>query len=198
MVVEQTNTTSDNDLLAQIKAGQSDLFAVLYDRHAPAVYRHILFRCEDTAIAEDVVSQTFLHIWDHIREGKSIQSFRSFLFQSARNIFVDMTRKREFKNVSLEEILENDDRKPVGKGNLLEDIMIGEEVHTLKQALASLPEHYKEIITLRYLSELSISEIAKVTGKNSGTIYVSLHRGTRLLRQALVDAQPPTPLKTFI
>ena len=92
--------------------------------------------------------------------------------------------------MSLEEILEQDGREPVGDSDLHEELMVNEEINILKCALASLPEDYREILTLRYLNELTISEIAKITGKKSATIYVSVHRGLRLLREALVEAEP--------
>ncbi|OGH69105.1 MAG: hypothetical protein A3I29_04580 [Candidatus Magasanikbacteria bacterium RIFCSPLOWO2_02_FULL_44_11] len=193
MADEQFAGLSDKELLAEIIKGRGDLFALLYDRHAAAVYRHILFRCAEEAIAEDVSSQAFLQIWEHVREGKKIASFRAFLFQTARNIFIDQTRKREFKNLSLEAIVDEKDKEPVGTDNLLEEAAVNDEVRALQSALATIPEDYREIITLRYLNELSITEIAKVTGKNSGAIYVSLHRGIRLLRKALVDALPFQP-----
>lgn len=191
---EELTQLPDSELLTKIKNGQGDLFVILYDRHAPAAFRHILFRSGNKETAEDVVSQTFLHIWDYLRTGKTIQSFRSFLFQTARNIFIDITRKKESKNLSLEAFLEDDTqqrREPTAPMTPLTDLLVNEEIQALKRALRRLPPHYQEMLTLRYLDELSISEIAQVTGKNSGAIYVSLHRGTRLLRQALVEAQLP-------
>lgn len=185
---------SESKLLAAARSGNSEAFAVLYDRHAPAAYRHVIFRCANKEIAEDVVSQAFLHIWDYLRSAHTIRSFRAFLFQTVRNIFVDQTRKRDFSNISLEKILEEEgEKEPVAPSDLLADIILSDEVETLKRTLTTLPSDYAEILTLRYLDELSIAEIATVTGKKFGAIYVSLHRGIRLLRQALVEAKPPTP-----
>lgn len=188
MELTETIEYSDQEILTKVIAGDGDAFAILYDRHASAAYRHILFRCSDEELAKDVVSQTFLHIWNHLRAGKPIQSFRAFVFQSARNTFIDLTRKKDFKNLSLETIVE-ENKEPADKTNLATESIINEEVRELKAALSTLPLIYQEILTLRYLDELDISEIAKVTGKKSSAIYVSLHRGVRLLRKALVEAE---------
>jgi len=127
MGTEQFTQLSDRELLAEINSGQEDVFVILYDRHAVAAYRHILFRSGSKEIAEDVVSQTFLRIWDYLRRGGTIESFRAFLFQTARNIFIDTTRKRGFKDLSLEEIIEEKKIEPRDQNNLFENIMIGEK-----------------------------------------------------------------------
>ena len=199
METEAFKLLSDKRLLEAAQKGNSLAFGVLYDRHAPACYRHILFRSGSHELSEDVVGQTFLRIWDHLRAGKKIIFFRAFVFQSARNIFIDETRRRSFKNLSLETLLDSQPtREPRSDQNIFQEIKNADDAAALQKALASLPVEYNEIITLRFLDEFSIKEIAEATGKKSGAIYVSLHRGIRLLRQALVEAERSASEKTKI
>ncbi|MEK7072930.1 MAG: RNA polymerase sigma factor [Patescibacteria group bacterium] len=182
---------SDSTLLTRAAAGDAEAFATLYDRHALPVYRHILFRSGNRETAQDVTSQSFLRIWEHLREGKVIRTFRAFLYRTAQNTFVDITRRRASSDLSLEELCE-DERWEVASGeDLAAATEVREHASLLRRALSSLPEQHRRMLTLRYLDELSISAISRITGKNPGTIYVSLYRGVRALRQALVEADSP-------
>ncbi|TAK05739.1 RNA polymerase sigma factor [Patescibacteria group bacterium] len=182
---------SDSTLLMRAAAGDAEAFAMLYDRYAIPVYRHMLFRSGDHETAQDVTSQAFLRTWEHLRTGNTIRAFRAFLYRTAQNAFVDSTRRRASSDLSLEELCE-DGRWEVASGeDLAAATEIREHASLLRRALSSLPEHHRLVLTLRYFDELSISEISRITGKNAGTVYVSLHRGVRALRQALVEADSP-------
>jgi RNA polymerase sigma-70 factor (ECF subfamily) len=167
-----------------------EAFIKFYDRYARPLYRHILFYSGNPDTAQDVVSASFLKLWEFIREGKRIRNFRALLYRTAKNTFLDVVRRKEYSVLSLEELLktgwEPASADPVQKFAAADDVRV------LRLALARLPVHYREILTLRYLDELSIAEIAEVTGKNSGTIYVSLYRGKRALEEALQKVEDVT------
>lgn len=178
-------------LLTRAATGDAEAFAALYDRYAIPVYRHMLFRSGNREMAQDVTSQAFLRTWEHLRKGNNIQSFRAFLYRTAQNAFIDITRRRASSDLSLEELRENEQWEVASGKDLAVATEIRAHISLLHRALSSLPEQHRQILTLRYLDELSIPEISRITGKNPGTIYVSLYRGVRALRQALVEADVP-------
>jgi RNA polymerase sigma-70 factor (ECF subfamily) len=65
------------------------------------------------------------------------------------------------------------------------DALIAEEQAQVRSAVASLPEPYREIISLRYLSGLSLAEISDLTGRPLGTVKAQVHRGIDRLRGSL-------------
>ncbi|TAN34018.1 RNA polymerase sigma factor [Patescibacteria group bacterium] len=179
----------DAELAAKAAGGDQNAFVILYDKYAGAIFRHIIFRGGDKAVAEDIASQTFMRFWDWLRENKPVKSCKALLYRIAGNLFIDLTRTKEYKNLSLEDMSENKGAQPAAKENIAIDLEKKEEITALKNALNKLPELYKQILTMRYLDELSVAEIAKATGKKSGAIYVSIYRGIKALRQAMVEAK---------
>jgi RNA polymerase sigma factor (sigma-70 family) len=89
-----------------------EAFIKLYDRYARPLYRHILFYSGNPNTAEDVVSASFLKLWEFIREGKRIRNFRALLYRTAKNTFLDMVRRKESTNLSLEELYEKKGWEP--------------------------------------------------------------------------------------
>jgi RNA polymerase sigma-70 factor (ECF subfamily) len=68
-----------------------------------------------------------------------------------------------------------------------QNVMLGENVIQMAEAVENLPESQREAIRLHYLEGLKLSEVAEITGKTSGAIAGLLHRGMKTLRQQLGD-----------
>ncbi|PIP60433.1 hypothetical protein COX00_03395 [Candidatus Uhrbacteria bacterium CG22_combo_CG10-13_8_21_14_all_47_17] len=172
------------DLLKQARQGSQEAFAQLYDLHAKGIYKHILFRSRDPKMAEDITSQVFIKIWEALRKGVAIHSFRAFAMRSAQNLFIDQTRKKEYQNTSLEKLTEAG-FEPRGELSTSREAEASEATKALQGALEQINAEQRQILTLRYLDELTIPEIAEITGKKPGTIYVLIHRGVRALKLIL-------------
>ena len=69
--------------------------------------------------------------------------------------------------------------------NFLSQIEAGFEMKNIEKVLRQMKDDYREIIILRFLEELSISEIAKILDKSKGSIRVILHRALKVARQLL-------------
>lgn len=175
------------ELLEQAREGDQEAFARLYDLHAKAIYRHILFRSRNSQMAEDITSQVFIKIWESLRDGAAIRSFRAFAMKSAQNLFIDQTRKKEYQNVSLEKMTETG-FEPQGGVSATREAEASEAAGILQSALEKISAEQRQILTLRYLNELSIPEIAEITGKKPGAIYVLIHRGVRSLKAVLEES----------
>jgi RNA polymerase sigma-70 factor (ECF subfamily) len=70
------------------------------------------------------------------------------------------------------------------------ETLLAEEQARVRAAVAGLPDPYREIISLRFLSSLSIAEISAVTGRPIGTVKAQIHRGLARLRLALARTRP--------
>ena len=172
-------------------AGDEKALTALYRRRQGSVYRFALQMCGSQAIAEDVTQEVFMvlisdgHTFDPARG-----SLNSFLLGVARN-HVLRRLKRERFYVSIEEDSDND---PTAKGRFvttagpLDDLSRTETVESVRRAVLSLPERYREVVVLCDLQEMNYVETAEVLGCAIGTVRSRLHRARAMLIEKLRPA----------
>ena len=153
-----------------------------YDEHSDALYRFFAFQTSNNAVASDLLQDTFMKTWEYIAAGKEIQNLRAFLYRVARNTLTDYRRKK--KSHSLDAITDTgvdfaDDT------DILEERSIQSDVEYVFEKMYILDDHHKELITLRYVEEMSIKEIAEIFQERPNTISVKLHRATEKLKNHL-------------
>lgn len=159
-----------------------ELFLEAYDVSAPGILRHIYFRVNDAGLAEDLTSEVFLKTWQYVREGKEVRNLKAFLYQVANNLIIDHYRSKSKIPLSLEDVLEPADPK---EGEKDENIDRQMEMELVKKHLLTLPPDYQQIIVYRYIDDLSIGEIRKLTNKSPANIYVIIHRALKILKKKL-------------
>jgi RNA polymerase sigma-70 factor (ECF subfamily) len=171
---------SDEELIAAVAAGEREAFAALYRRRRPDVYRFALHMTGAPAAADDVAQEVFLAV---IREAGRYTPGRSgvvpWLLGIARNHALRRITERRH------EPLPPAGFEPAVVIDPADAIARGQEVATLRAALASLPPVFREAVVLCDLQELSYQEAADAAGCALGTIRSRLHRGRGLLADAL-------------
>jgi RNA polymerase sigma factor (sigma-70 family) len=168
-------------LLTKINRLDPAAFSEAYDVFNEKIYRFFYWRTSSQEITEDLTSQTFLKVWEYIRQGKQIEHWSSFVYRVAHNLLVDHYKagveKRE------QELIENITDVENSKDKMNDIIDYDLNRQELLKYVHQLPDDYKEIILWRYMEDLSFKEIAKITGKSKNTLYVSLHRAQAKLKQ---------------
>jgi len=169
-------------LLERLKKGDSDAFAQVYDEYADKIYRFIYFKVDNQLLAEDLTSQTFLKCWEYIRqEQKTVENIQAFLYRIARNNVIDYYRTRK-ETTDLSAAIGLDDQKlPLPD----EKISIDQDTNVMISALAELPDDYNDIVTLRYIEEYTVREIASILGKTENNVRVTLHRAIQALKNQI-------------
>ena len=130
-------------------------------------------------LAEEIVSDAFYTALK--TADNEVRSFKAWLLKVCRNLFLNGLRKSR----RLTELNEN--IQDSGE-DLLDGIIRKEEYRALYRAISLLNENYKEIITLFYFEDLSVKDIAMVTGKSEAVVKVSLFRGREALKKILSEA----------
>ena len=173
-------TQSDEQLIAAVAAGDREAFAALYRRRRPDIYRFALHMTGVPAAAEDVAQDVFLAV---IKEAGRYTPGRSgvmpWLLGIARNHALRRITERRH------EPLPEAGLEPAVRADPADGIARGQDIATLRAALASLPPVYREAVVLCDLQELSYQEAADAVGCAIGTIRSRLHRGRGLLSEAL-------------
>ena len=162
----------------------SEQFGKIYDQYVERIYRFIVLKVETQEVAEDLCSEVFLRVFGEFQKD-SIENMQAFLYQVARYTIADYYRQRaSMKVVSIEETEEL-----LGEDSLFEDVAVRSEIEEVRKAICFLRDEYQNLIIWRYVDELSIPEIAKITGKTEGNVRVGVHRAMESLK-----AQIPNPV----
>ncbi|MFA6533569.1 MAG: RNA polymerase sigma factor [Patescibacteria group bacterium] len=175
------NLLAQKFLLLKLKTKDPEAFGQFYDIYVKKIYRFIYFKVSSKEEAEDLTAEAFLKIWEYIFAGKKVDNLNAFTYQVARNLVIDFYRQKSQKTIALEseEILAEIPDPTAGAEKIAELWLDQEE---LAKYLKQLKDEYREIIILKYLDELSVSEIAKVLDKTNGNVRVLAHRALTTLK----------------
>jgi RNA polymerase sigma factor (sigma-70 family) len=135
----------------------------------------------DEADGWDVLQETWLRVLKGIRSLHDPQSLAPWLYRVARNTALSHTRSREPPCETLENHPEVFTEEPVGGLPEFEDV---EQVH---RGLLSLSLPHREVLTLFFLEDLSVEEVATVLGVPPGTVKSRLYYAKRGLRKVLAE-----------
>ena len=156
-----------------------DNFSKIYDQYVTKIYRFIYLKVSSQEVAEDLSSEVFMRTWETYRsESTRIENIQAYLYQIARNIVADHYRTRKIKIVSVEETVEIIDEADT----LQDQALVSMEMDRVQKALATMQDDYQNLIIWRYLDELSVPEIAQITGKTEENVRVGIHRALQALK----------------
>ncbi len=149
----------------------------LYAEQLPRIYNFFRYRVGDGSVAEDLTSRTFEKAWQaRLRYRRDRAAFGTWLLVIARNVAVDHWRGRR-------------DHAPLETADAVAGGVTPEELserrsdfERLSRLLAALPERDRELVALKYGSELNNREIAKATGLSETNVGTILHRAIEKLR----------------
>jgi RNA polymerase sigma-70 factor, ECF subfamily len=186
-------TLSDDELLRLMRAGDERAFLLLYQGRGGAIYRFALRMTGSEAIAEDVTQDVFMSlINDMARFDAARGSLTSYLFGIARNQVLRRIEKDRFITPIVDDQAE---ANLVSSSDPLSDLTRRETIEAVRQAVLALPVHYREVVVLCDLHEMSYAEAAEALGCALGTVRSRLHRARALLVEKLRpgrDAEQPT------
>jgi len=189
----QAEELDDNELLRSMLAGNEDALVVLYRRRQAPIYRFAYQMSGSVTLAEDVTQEVFLflmrdaHVFDPARG-----SLNSFLLGVARNYVLRRLRGDHLLAARSAELDAEVVDEQIDESNPLDDLTRAESIESVRRAVLSLPERYREVVVLCDLQEMSYGEAAEVLECAIGTVRSRLHRARALLLNKLrpVRAEP--------
>lgn len=181
--VEQDGNVDKENKIPQ---DPSELFALLYDEHFDKVNRYLRYRIGNYWDADDVTAIVFTKAFEACRRDGISEHFGPWVFRIAHNSYIDYLRK---KGRSLTVDQELNGELSDGKWQTEEEILTKENARTLHEMLAQLPDEYRDVVTMKYIAELKISEIAEVLDKTEGAVKTLLYRAIRKLRGFYEEAE---------
>jgi len=174
----------DLALIKKIIKGDARAFGILIDRHQEFVYT-IVFRILKTKEdAEEITQDVFIKIYKSLSTFKLESKFTTWLYTIAYRMAISRLRKQQ-----VDLVLDWDGQQKIvfddWAENPLHQLEKQERINCIKEGINKLGPNEAVVLSLYYLKELKIKEIADITGINESNIKVHLHRGRKNLYLAM-------------
>jgi RNA polymerase sigma-70 factor, ECF subfamily len=174
-------TPTDAELVRQVAAGDEAAFAELYDLYAPAVYTYLLRLVNESAVAEEILQEVFLAMWQGAHRFREEARVKTWLLRIAHHQAVSWLRRARAGAWANEE-LEDHEHEPIE-----EHLARSWQIDQVRAALARLTPNHRAVIELTFVQGLSYAEIAEVMNCPIGTVKSRMSYALRHLNGLLSD-----------
>ncbi|MCG7567327.1 sigma-70 family RNA polymerase sigma factor [Pseudoalteromonas sp. CnMc7-15] len=166
---------SEAELIQQVKKGNQQAFAQLYQQHIKRVYALCLRLAADTTQAEDVSQEVFVQLWQKIHSFDGKAQFSTWLHRVTSNIAISHLRKQ--KNW-LQRVVSSEEQ-----GMEHEQVAQCHELNGLDKLIVRLPERARQVFVLHAVEGYRHEEIAKIMNMAVGSSKSQYHRARGLLKE---------------
>jgi RNA polymerase sigma-70 factor, ECF subfamily len=179
-------TDADETLVIRSKAGDRLAFEELIRRTGKLVFARFYLETANAHEAEDLTQETFLAAFRNLRQLTDPKNFRGWLMSIAHSTLIDTARhqsrkKRKRAGSPTDTWTQTPDGSP-SPPQLAET---NDECQRVLSVLRSMPEEYRQPLTLRYLTGADYETIGRELGLTNGSLRGLLHRGLAMLREEL-------------
>jgi RNA polymerase sigma-70 factor (ECF subfamily) len=185
--------STDEQLLERALNGEEEAFTALYRRRQGPVFRFALHMSGSPQVAEEVTQEVFIFL---LQRGRDFDSARgtlgAYLFGVARN-YVRRALERSYSEATSSTPIEDEVSALITENDPGETIARHQASTALWKAVLSLPQHYREVVVLCDLQELSYQQAADAIGCAIGTIRSRLHRAHDMLSKKLERSAAVVP-----
>jgi len=202
------NKSYESALIKQIKSGDKDAFAELYQRHYSELCDFVFHYVEAEAICEELVQDLFLKVWNGRNRFNPEFGIKPYLYKAAKNIALDHLRRVKAENKYLkihkiereyewksQKIKQTEAILQKASSTVLKDQDLSEIVEV---AVEQLPERRRIIFLLSREDGLTYSEIASVLDISVKTVETQMGRSLKTLRNVLSEHITSFAFATFI
>lgn len=160
--------------------GNDAIFLSAYHAHLKSIFRYIYYRTgQEKTDAEELTQEVFMRTWAYLNHHeRSIEDIRAFLFQVARHVIADRWRKHK-PSIALDEMKPSEEPRVEHRSDAAVDMII------IEQYLLLLSEKHREVLTLRFINDMTTEETGKVLGMTANHVAVLTNRALNKLRKLL-------------
>ncbi len=167
----------DEQAMQEVRSGNLGKLELLFDRHSRGLFRYFMHLTANRAASEDLVQEVFFRILKYRHTYQPETSFRAWMYQIGRNVFMDQAGKRKL------EVGMPENATDFRSADAPPDRQYQEKQETtlLHRALADLPREKRELLVMSRFLDLKYEEIASVLKCETGTVKVRVYRALREL-----------------
>lgn len=178
----------DSELVARLKRRDPDAMALLYDRYGRIMYSLILRVVRNEPVAEDLVQESFLRIWNRVHGfDQERGALGPWILAVARNRAIDYLRSIQGRDLESPLELERIEN-PALYSDLQSKILNLDRVKRLKEAFEKLTPNQRTVIELAYYEGLSQVEMSEHLKQPLGTVKTWVRTALKVLREELHEA----------
>ena len=164
-----------------------------FDEVYRSQYRRVLNLCryllQSIDKAEDAAHEVFLRAHSRIATYNPALPISSWILRIASNHCIDLLRRNARERRIMDVDSEGTIEVPSGASSPLKEVLLAEQGHDVRSALAMIPEKYRVPLVLAYYNELDYSEISEILGVERTQVALLIFRGKQQLRQKLAKGQ---------
>jgi RNA polymerase sigma-70 factor (ECF subfamily) len=170
---------TDEDIMMKAKDGNTQMLAILFERHHVKLFNFFLRLTGDRGASEDLTQEVFVRILKYRNTYRGESKFTTWMFQIGRNAHIDHFRKHK-KDMPLDEVWdEKHTPEPSPESQSEKD----QDEAFLHKALANLSPTKKEVIMLSRFQGLKYQDISEILGCSISSVKVQVHRAIKDLRK---------------
>ena len=183
-----TASPTDEEVVAQVLAGDTQLFEILMRRYNQRLFRAARAILHNDADAEDAVQQAYLNAYRHLAQFEGRAKFSTWLTRIA--VYEALARRRRSRNTLVESNDEQVKHVASKTADPEHQAYVAQLGSLLEAALEALPHGYRSVFTLREVVGLNTAETAQQLRLSEGTVKTRLHRAKDLLQRKLQGVTP--------
>lgn len=169
----------DNECVREVLAGNKEAYGLLIHKYENKIYTLLLRMIHDSQDAQDLTQECFIKAYHYLHSFDPERKFSSWLYRIASNLCLNALQARQKKQLHPGELEE----KWLVEEDSPESILLRKEhVSEIREVVDELPEHYRMVLLLRYLEDMSYQEISTVLDIPISTVQVRIHRAKIKLR----------------
>jgi RNA polymerase sigma-70 factor (family 1) len=181
LMMDITVPDDEKTVLQKLQNGDKHSFAVMYNHYYSFVHARVLHLIHSTELAEDVTQEIFLKIWENREKLGAVQSFKSYLFITARNHTLNTLKSISRSENGLSEIVRYIN---TSHNSTEEEVLSNEYAKFIQQKLEELPPRTKEIFRLCREQSKTYNEVAAELGISRDAVKSRMMHAIKTLRDA--------------
>jgi len=174
-------------LLQQLRDGNAVALKLLIDRYQREVCYFATNLLKDQDVAEEIVDDGFLKIWNSSGQFDSLNELKSFLYVVVRNACLDYLKSPRNRKM---DVLDEDYAKVPSEENIEAQLIYSELLGAVYQEVCKLPEKQKQVFLLSFFEGLSTPEIAEKLGITANAVFINKHEATKTIRLIFKETNP--------
>ncbi len=176
----RVDSSSDEELLAELRDGDRTALRLLHERHAPWLILRLSRRCADPGLVDEAVQDTFLAIWRRPQAYRGTGSVPAWIWGIGVRRLIDQMRRHRLSSLPLSEVPE------AATASAEEQVLDSVDHGDLADALNRLSPELRAVVQATVLDGLTTREAGRLLGIPAGTVKTRMMRAKPQLREALL------------
>ena len=193
MEIIDYRSLDDRALVSLVVEGDSRAFEPLFMRHKDTIYAMLVKRATNADDVEDLLQEAFMKAFVNINRYNPDYDFGAWICTIAKNTFVDFNRSRRSNALNPDNNLPLEGRcttnAQAASPTPEESIINAQQRAQIERYIATLPQDYRELFTLRFIEEYTYEEIAETLQMKLGTVKTRIFRVRAMMCKLITEGE---------